>query len=548
MPENHAFDAVPCGLGKALKAKGFSHLTAIQESVLDPAIAGRDLRLSSKTGSGKTVAIGLVVADKLGALAPRPKHRQPIARPRALVVAPTRELAAQLGRELSWLFASLGARLTVVTGGTNMGGDFRALAGSPHVVVGTPGRLGDHLRRGSLDLSAAEVVVLDEADEMLDMGFRDELEAILDQTPDGRDTHLVSATFPREVLKLANRYQRDAVMVQGSPAGSPNQDIKHIGHVVADRDKLSALVNVLLANDASRALVFVRTRIGTTELATELGKLGFTGAPLSGEMSQRERTATLESFRSGTTRVLAATDVAARGLDIEDVALVVHYDLPENAEVLTHRSGRTGRAGNKGTSIALVTPRERRRAEGMSRRVGIELHWHSVPSPDFIRRSGEHRLVAELASGETATDESRALARKLLAAGDPETLVALLLERADHKGPCEPREVREPKPGKPGKRPAKPHRGGRPPQRGQRGDYQRFYVNWGAKHGATKPRLLAMVCRRGDIGGKDVGAIRVTEFSTVVEVASQVADKFHQAAERPDPRNPRVKIRPWRDD
>lgn len=547
------FGDVPCGVAPALENRGFSELTAIQRAVLDPAVAGRDLRLTSKTGSGKTVAIGFVVARQLGELAAAERQGRPVARPRALVVAPTRELAAQLEREFDWLYRPLRARLAVVTGGTNIGGDFRALARCPHLVVGTPGRLVDHVQRGSLDLGAIEAVVLDEADEMLDMGFRDDLELLLDSTPAERSTHLVSATFPRAVSRLANRYQRDAVMVEGSPVGAPNQDIIHVGLTVHDRDKVSALINVLLAARSPRTLVFVRTRAGTATLGAELCKNGFSAAILNGEMSQRERTNTLEAFRAGIIEVLVATDVAARGLDIEDVAQVVHFDKPENDEAFTHRSGRTGRAGKQGTSIVLVPPQGRARAQRTFQRLGVTVDWQRVPTSEQVRQAADERLVVELAAVEPADGNERALAERLLESHDAVQLVAALVRRSGHQGPCEPREIRDAKPPKHapkhgadrGARGERSHSRGGVMRRG--GDYTRFHVTWGAQAGANPSRLLAMVCRRGEIRSSQVGAIKVADFSSMIEIASESAADFAKAAQRRDSRNPKVRIRPWRD-
>ena len=540
MSDEVSFGDVPCGLASSLIARGFTVLTPIQHAVLATEVADRDLRLSSETGSGKTVAIGLAVATQLGELAPRTAASAKTP-PRALIIAPTRELAAQLERELNWLYRPLNARLAVVTGGTNIGGDFRALATAPHIVVGTPGRLVDHVNRGSLDLSALEVVVLDEADEMLDMGFRDDLELLLERTPSNRRTHLVSATFPRDVLHLANRYQQKAVVVAGTAVGAPNQDITHIAVAVQDRYKTPALINVLLASLRQRTLVFARTRVGTTALANELNKNGFAAASLNGDMGQRERTATLESFRSGVVDILVATDVAARGLDIEDIAQVIHFDMPENDETLTHRSGRTGRAGNKGTSIVFVPPQSHHRARTMFRRLGVSLNWQNAPTPAQVRDSADARLMSELADSEAADDTNLALARQLLEQYDAEQLVAGLLARSLHRGPCEPSHVPEAKPA------TKPRE-----QRGvaprRRGNFTRFHVSWGASAGANPGRLLAMVCRRGRIRSHQVGAIKVTGFSSMIEVSSEVAADFARAAKRPDPREPKIHIRPWRDD
>ena len=544
------FEAVPCGLADALRARGFERLTAVQQAVLAPEAQGRDLRICSQTGSGKTVAIGLALAPALEAAS---SARGGKARPVALIVAPTRELAQQLGQELGWLLASLRPRIAVLTGGTSLRGDFQDLGRSPQVIIGTPGRLVDHLERGSIELGELGHLVLDEADEMLDMGFRDELQVILDGCPEQRRTHLVSATFSREILRLAARYQTDALSVATSD--SANTDIEHVAHPVAQFDRFPALVNVLLASHGAAALVFVRTRITTTELAAELGAKGFAARALSGEMSQNDRNATLEAFRSGQVNVLVATDVAARGLDVPHVDLVVHFDLPVDAAGLTHRSGRTGRAGRKGTSVALVPPPARARATRMYQTAGIEPRWKQVPSPESIAASADERLreeiVQRIASDATAPDAMQ-LAALLLEGQDPAALVAALLARIDHRGPCAPLEVAEPRDtGRPAARSAHgPRANSRPKRSGAgraQGNFTPFQVSWGSRAGADPGRLLAVVCRRGGVKGQDIGAIRIGENSSMVEVASHRADAFARAAQKPDTMSPRVGIRPWID-
>jgi ATP-dependent RNA helicase DeaD len=463
--------------------------------------------------------------------------------PRVLVIAPTRELANQIADELRWLFASLGARVGVVTGGTNIGGDFRMLQGGPTVLIGTPGRLVDHLQRGSLRLSALEAVVLDEADEMLDMGFRDELEAILDQAPAERRTLMVSATFAREVARLANRYQRDALMIEGTKLGEANEDIQQLGMLVSAQHRLAALINILLASPGERVLVFSRTRVGTSTLAAELLANGFSASALSGEMGQRERTATLDAFRAGKVQILVATDVAARGLDIRNVSKVVHFDIPENADVFTHRSGRTGRAGEKGTSIMLVPPQAQRRVERMFAAAGVSICWERAPSAAAIVEAADQRLVEEMAEVEAFDGQTRLheLATRLLQEADAETIIAALLARTDHVGPCAPREVPVVEL-RSSKRKGQKHGG---PRDRQATEYRDFYVGWGRRNGATPARLLAMVCRRGDVRSNVIGAIHVGEFQSVVQVDCAVSENFEKGARRPDERNPKIKIRPW---
>ena len=571
------FSSVPAGLGPTLQAKGFEKLTSVQSAVLAEGLTGRDLRISSQTGSGKTEAVGLVLADDLANAKNEPKSYDKTgpARPQVVLIAPTRELAAQLGQELSWLYRPLGKSITVVTGGTNIGLDFRALRNNPQVLIGTPGRLLDHVKRESVDLSSVAAVVLDEADEMLDMGFRDELEGILKTTPPERHTHMVSATFPREVLSLAARYQRDAYTIQGTDPKAANTDITHIAHDVRMGNRLDALINIFLNEPDQRTLVFVRTRLATAEVATDLTASGFKAFPLNGEMGQRERTSTLDAFRAGKVQFLIATDVAARGLDIRDVTRIVHYDLPENPEAFTHRSGRTGRAGAKGTSILFVPPSGRRKLDYITRSTKVKFESRPVPTVREIRDAAEERLLNSLLSSESSdkkVDERLLkLATKLLADKDPSDVVAELLGRMNISGPCEPRHIQAPRfdsrnqrggqrefsgggssnryEGRNGRRDSGRGNGDSnnraPRNHPPKDDYTAFQVTWGGQQGADPRRMLALVCRRGDVRSNSIGAIRISDHASVVDVRKVDAEAFEKASSRPDARDPRIKIRPW---
>ncbi|MGH7439495.1 MAG: DEAD/DEAH box helicase, partial [Polyangiaceae bacterium] len=369
-------------LTRALTERGFESLTAVQEAVLDPSLDGRDMRVTSQTGSGKTVAIGLAVRSfvmQAPGSSSGKRRDEGFAHPRAMVVAPTRELAKQVEEELSWLYAATGARVVSVIGGASARDERRALGTRPAVVVGTPGRLLDHLRRGAIDAKSVGAVVLDEADRLLDMGFREDLEAILGFVPEGHRTHLVSATFPREVQALANATQDDPVHVEGTRLGVANADIDHVIHLVDPRQRLDALVNLLLANPDEQTLVFARTRADVATVANELAEAGFSAAPISGEMDQPARNRALAAFRRGDLRVLVATDVAARGIDVQDIARVVHGEPPGDVDSYTHRSGRTGRAGRKGTSSVLVTPAELPKTVRLLARAGVVHRFEPVP-------------------------------------------------------------------------------------------------------------------------------------------------------------------------
>jgi len=542
------FDEVPAGLGPVLQDRGFTELTPIQTAVLNPDAVGRDLRITSQTGSGKTVALGLVVAEQV-AEAVNLVNRGPVrARPSVVLVAPTRELAVQLTEELSWLFKPLGATVVSLTGGTSLGIDFRELKRDPQVLVGTPGRVRDHLERGSLLLDRVRVVALDEADEMLAMGFEEEVSAILDATPEDRRTHLVSATFPPRVKSVAARHQRDSLMIAGTTPGQSNSDIDYRSMVVAANQRLSVLVNVLLMEPDAKTLIFVRTRLDTTGLADALADLGFAARPLSGDLNQRERTSTLNAFRRGQTPIIVATDVAARGLDVQDIAQVIHVDLPENSEMLTHRSGRTGRAGRKGRSLIFVPPRAARRVDFMLRDAGVHAIRTEIPNRDNIFSSADQRLVERFSEIDT-TDRNdvvrlQKVAAELLEDRDPVTVVATLLAEADHGGPCVPRDIvpaqvqntRDFQP-----------RSSRKQRRTSCGNWARFQVSWGSMHGAEPGRLLAIACRRGDITSRDIGAITIGDRSSMIEVNPKIARDFSRSAARPDPRDPRIKFREWQD-
>jgi len=463
--ESAPFAILPAPLRRALEARGFLSFTPVQSAVLDAVGAGCDLRISSQTGSGKTVALGFAMAaDVLAADGPPPADISPdlgrpyaVARPTrpqrgpvALVIVPTRELAAQVAEELTWLFAEVpGASVDVVTGGTSVPFERRRLARSPRILVGTPGRLLDHLESGALALDAVRQLVLDEADQMLDMGFRDELEAILERTPPERRTHLVSATFPEGIQRLAERYQKSPRSVEGSRLGAVNADIEHIAHLVRPEQRYDLLVNHLLLSGGERTLVFVNTRAETGELAARLTEDGFGAQPLSGELQQSQRTRTLAAFRAGTAPVLIATDVAARGLDVPDVALVVHTALPLDGETYIHRSGRTGRAGQRGRSVLMVSPSKERRAARMLTEVGLRVQWRPGPPAAEVQAALDARAAAALEARIAAagTDEGaptpreRALARELLAAHDAERIVAALLRDAVQQPPTAPRSL-----------------------------------------------------------------------------------------------------------
>ena len=532
-------------LAEALAARGYDAATPVQAAVLDPALTGRDLLVSSQTGSGKTVAFGTLIADGLL------RQGGPATTPRALVVAPTRELGVQVGRELEWLFAQARTRVATFTGGTSVGGDLRRLRSGLDIAVGTPGRLVDLHQRKALDLSAVSVLVLDEADEMLDLGFKEDLEYLLGNAPAERRTLLFSATIPQEIQRLAATFQRQAARVDPRSHGAAHSDIRHVAHLVRPQDRLAAVVNVLLASGDAKAIVFCRTREGVGELHHRLLDLGFRATAISGERAQGERDRAIEAIREGQTRILVATNVAARGLDLPDVDLVVHADLPENAESLTHRSGRTGRAGKKGTSMVIADLAERRKAERLFNSARLTVRWTPAPTAEEVRGALEERLAAALtAEGESAPAPGpTSFADRLRKTLSDEALLAVLLARELSRLPT----ALALEPVNPERRPSGPpldgvgrtRLGSDGPGRGKA--WERaviFRVNLGAAANAEPGWLLPLICRRGGVTRREIGAIRVGPHSSTFEIAAEAADDFAQSARRPDPRAPHVQIEP----
>jgi len=528
-PKTQPLSGVPEPCQGAIRRRGFAALSKIQEAVLAAESEGRDLRISSQTGSGKTVAIGLALAkDLIDSKAASRRSRGPT----ILVLVPTRELAMQVRNELCWLFEDLpGFACQVVMGGTSIGVERRALARRPDVVVATPGRALDHLRAGALRCDEVAHVVLDEADRMLDMGFREELEAILDQLPTERRSHLVSATLPSAVRKLADAFQRSPLHIEGTRLGVANQDIEHVAHLIDRRDSYAALVNLLLLNEGARCLVFVERRVDVSSLAAKLASDEFPVQSFSGDLPQAQRTRTLDAFRGGTIKTLISTDVAARGIDVPDIELVIHVDPPNDADTYIHRSGRTGRAGRRGRSVLLVTPRGRAQVARLLQSAKIDAEWKPAPGASRVRKALRKRfrahLHARLASEEAPNQKQIDYAKRLLDGREPAEVVAALLELAKPEPAREPMEIRD------------PHDA---PDSQAGAGRTRFTINWGEKNGAAANRLLGHICRRGQIRGHQVGAIEIGRDESSFDIDSSVAGRFEKLVRRPDPRDPKLRI------
>ena len=505
-------------LGEALAARGYDTLTSVQSAVIEEQADGRDLIVSAKTGSGKTVAFGLAIAGQLLEGERAPWTCEPL----GLVIAPTRELAIQVSKELEWLYASAGARVVTCVGGMDPMKERRALQGGAHIVVGTPGRLRDHLERGALDLSALRVAVLDEADEMLDMGFREELEEILDATPPERRTLLFSATMPRPIVALAKRYQKDALRIETIGEREAHADIAYQAVAVSPPDIEHVVVNLLRLHEAETAILFCATREAVRRLHASLTERGFQAVALSGEHSQSERNNALQSLRDKRARVCVATDVAARGIDLPSVSLVIHVELPRDAEALQHRSGRTGRAGRKGIAVLIVPFRRRRNVETMLRNARIQAEWIEAPTPEEIRAKDRTRLLEMLSAPVEADEEDRQLAEQLMAELTPEAIAAALVRSLRTDLPA-PEDILVSG--------GKGDRGEPGPRTGFEGSTW-FRLNAGRRHNADPRWLLPLICRYGHVNRNDIGAIRVAANESFFEVSQRAAPGFLKALRR----------------
>ena len=521
-------------LAKALSAQGYDEPTAVQAAILE-APAGADLLVSAQTGSGKTVGFGLAAAAEL--LGEAPTFGDPGA-PLGLVIAPTRELALQVAGEIGWLYAAAGARIVTCVGGMDPRREQRALAGGCHLVIGTPGRLRDHLERGNLDLSGLRVVVLDEADEMLDLGFREDLEEILDAAPPERRTLLFSATIAREIAALARRYQRDAVRIDTLRRDEPHADIEYRAIRVAPNEIEHAVVNVLRYFDAPSALIFCATREAVRHLYGALRERGFSAVALSGELSQKERTDALQALRDGRARACVATDVAARGLDLPALDLVIHAELPQNRPALLHRSGRTGRAGRKGVSVLLVPYTRRRKAEQLLASAQVTAAWSGPPMAEAIRARDQQRLLESPLLQEAPSEEDVELGRRLLEGRLPEAIAAALVrlyrsQLPDPEDVFDDRGAAEPAPGEgKGRRPIREagearERKTEPHVPLETGVWFRMPV--GRQNNADPKWLIPLICRRGHVTKKDIGAIRIFPRETKFEIAAEAVDRFREA-------------------
>ena len=517
------------GLERALAERNYSNPTPVQKAVLASETLGRDILVSAQTGSGKTVAYGLAIGSLLLS-----KHEvlQFCKAPVALIIAPTRELALQVERELAWLYHFVNGRVMSCVGGMDARQERKKLADSPHIVVGTPGRLRDHIERRSLDMSQLNAVVLDEADEMLDLGFREDLEFILAASPEAKSTLMFSATMPKGIVNLAQRYQKNALRIEVEGNEKGHADIEYRAIRIIPKETEHVVVNLLRLIEAQTSIVFCNTRESVRHLQSTLLERGFQAVLLSGELSQHERNQSMMALRDGRARVCVATDVAARGIDLPNLGLVIHADLPHDAETLQHRSGRTGRAGRKGISALLVSQVRRRRAEQILNDAKIKVIWEGPPTIEQIQKLDQERMLADPILNEQPSEEDFRLAKILLIQRSPEELGAALIRAHRSRLPAL-EEVSD------------------PGETGVRRDFNNkeksknkkaldsslgsvwFRLNVGRKKNADPKWLLPMLCRKGNINRSDVGIIQIFDNETKIEISKKVASDFIKNIKRP---------------
>jgi ATP-dependent RNA helicase DeaD len=523
----------------ALAGLGYEEPTPIQRAAVPPLLEGRDLLGQAATGTGKTAAFALPLLERWS----RERGQRARGGPAALVLVPTRELAMQVAEAVHKYGRQLGATVLPIYGGQPIGRQLRALERGVDVVVATPGRALDHVARRTLDLRAVGVVVLDEADEMLDMGFAEDIEAILDGTPAERQTVLFSATMPSRLAGIAKRYLRDPVKIRigrerAAEGAAPL--VRQAAYVVGRAHKLVALVRVLDVEAPAAAIVFCRTRTEVDELTEALNGRGYRAEALHGGMSQEQRDRVMGRLRSGAAELLVATDVAARGLDIEQLTHVVNYDVPSAPEAYVHRIGRVGRAGREGVAITLAEPREHRLLQNIERVTGRRMDLSRLPTIADLRARRLELTRAALREAILSDDNLGRFQVVIDALGEEFDIVDIALgavklaQEATGGESDEDEEIPEPtardrrSPTQGGRRggPVRRGTGSGQRERSGRGDgVARIFIGAGRSAGIRPQDLVGAIANEAGIRGRDVGAIQIFDRHALVEVPEAVASE-----------------------
>jgi ATP-dependent RNA helicase DeaD len=543
---------------KALAGLGYEEPTPIQRETIRPLVAGQDVLGQAATGTGKTAAFALPMLHRFGGTSASKA-------PRGLVLVPTRELATQVA-EAFWSYGKgLGIKVLAVYGGEPIVRQLKALHRGVDVVVATPGRAKDLIDRGALELREIEMVVLDEADEMLDMGFQDDIETILGATPQERQTVLFSATMPSRINSLARKHQPDAVRIAVAREATPEGEapkVRQAAYVVARHHKPTALCRVLDQEQPKAAIVFCRTRAEVDEVAQTLNGRGYTAEALHGGMDQTQRSRTIDRLKNGATRLIVATDVAARGLDIDNLTHVVNYDVPSAPEAYVHRIGRVGRAGREGVAITFAQPREHRNLKNIERLTRQQIAIAHVPTvADLRAKRLEETTVAlrEALTGPGQLGELRSVVESLSDEFDPTDIAAaaLQLAHAAISGPVDEEDIPQVAAGR-----AKEHRGSgfregsrrsggngpghggnRRERRGGGAGTTRIFVGAGREARMRPQDLVGAIAGESQLSGRDIGAIQINERFSLVEVPDAAADGVIEALRATTIKGRKPKIR-----
>ncbi len=502
---------IPDSIAEALIQRGYEKLTPVQEEVVKKNYSGLDLLVSAQTGSGKTIAFGFsMVENILG----KDNYFKKSKLPQALIIVPTRELALQVKNELTWFLESCDAKIISCVGGMDIRAEKRNLEMKPNIVVGTPGRLRDHIESQKLKLQDIKTVVLDEADEMLDMGFKEDLEAILDTTPKERQTLMFSATVPKTIAKLAKDYQKDAVRITVGKSNAQHVDIEYKAFKILSSDQENAIINTLRYYEATNSIIFCATRMAVNHMTSRLTNRGISAVALSGELSQNERNMALQAMRTSKARVCVATDVAARGLDLPNLDLVIHADIPRTSDTLLHRSGRTGRAGRKGVCVILVPQNRNRSAERLFGQANIKPHWTLPPSREEILIEDKKRILENKIFEDPIEAEEQGFVDELVSKNSINQL-AVAYYRLVSKDLSVPEDLKNPS----DKRDTNSHK--------------TTFVNsvWFelsvGREDTAEPRwLVAMLCKAGKLTKRDIGSIKIQPKVTYVEISEQTSNSL----------------------
>ena len=516
---------------KALDEKKFTEPTPVQHKVLAVKYFNQDMIVRAKTGSGKTLAFLLPLLQDV-----KIKEREP----EILILAPTRELAQQTAHEAEWLTQYMHINIASLVGGMDIVAQLKDLKRGAAVIAGTPGRVRDHLERGTLKADNIKCVVLDEGDLMLDMGFRDELEAILNALPASANKWLFSATMPDEVKNLANNYLHEPLILSLAEEGEQHEDILHRVYMIPSGRHFEGLVNILIWEHPSRSLVFCHTKMESIDIAQKLQDAGFSAAVLQGDMTQSERNAVLASFKSGSVPCLVATNVAARGLDVEGVSHVVQLGLPDDKETFVHRSGRTGRAGNEGVNLILLSPVEAGKFKAMLRETKMKVEWLDVPDIHSLHAVQRDITEQNLLSAPVDENFKECLdwSEELLSRAEPKILVAKLLAyliAKSSKGYSLNRELDKERERRSGRKSgtAKINQANTKKQARPKGVIVK--LNSLNNNNAQVGRVLNALCRSLNVERSEIGAIRINDGYVTAElmpVALSRLEHEHAALER----------------